>query len=108
MNNYILDSARTLGLAILRPNLPDLPQIPRLLATRIDMTIFCLVPSMAASQARLSSSSSALDFAITVSPLLHNQPRNVNVILDTRRVGALLLKLNMDLYSQDSGVVKSN
>lgn len=61
---HALERARTLGLAIWRPNLPDLPQIPRLLATRIDITIFCLVPSIAASQARLSSSSSALDFAI--------------------------------------------
>jgi len=62
---YELERARTLGLAIWRPSLPDLPQIPRLLATRIDITIFCLVPSIAASQARRSSSSSALDFAIS-------------------------------------------
>lgn len=63
------ERARTLGLAIWRPNLPDFPQTPRLLATRIDMTIDCLVPSMAASQARRSSSSSALDFAIAPSSL---------------------------------------
>lgn len=44
--------------------LPDLPQIPRPLTTRIENTTFCLVPSIAASQARLSSSSYALDFAI--------------------------------------------
>ncbi|OAP17227.1 hypothetical protein AXX17_AT1G41610 [Arabidopsis thaliana] len=44
----------------------NLPQTPRLLATRIDMTIDCLVPSIAASQARRSSSSSALDLAIVV------------------------------------------
>jgi len=60
------ERARTLGLAICRPNFPDLPQTPRLLATRIDMTIDCLVPSIAASQARRSSSSSALDLAIVV------------------------------------------
>lgn len=64
------ERARTLGLAIWRPNFPDFPQTPRLLATRIDMTIDCLVPSMAASQARRSSSSSALDFAIAASLLL--------------------------------------
>lgn len=62
----VLERARTLGLAICwRPNMPDFPQIPRLFATRMDMTTFCLVPSMAASQARLSSASSALDFAIS-------------------------------------------
>lgn len=61
----VLERARTLGFAICwRPNMPDLPQIPRLFATRMDITTFCLVPSMAASQARLSSASSALDFAI--------------------------------------------
>lgn len=64
----VLERARTLGLAMWRPSLAVLPQIPRLLATRIDITIFSLVPSMAASQARLSSSSSALDFAIGVPP----------------------------------------
>lgn len=58
--------ARTLGLAIWRPSLPDLPQIPWLLDTRIDITTFSL-PSIAASQARRSSSSSALDIAISAS-----------------------------------------
>lgn len=57
-------------MAIWRPNFPDFPQIPRLLATRIDKTIFCLVPSIAASQARLSSSSSALDLAIVLCSLV--------------------------------------
>lgn len=61
----LLVRAITRGLAMLRPDLPDFPQIPRLLATRIDMTTFSL-PSIAASQARRSSWSSALDFAITV------------------------------------------
>lgn len=63
----IQEMARTLGLAIwfLRPNLPDFPQIPRLLATRIDNITFCLVPSMATSQARRRSMSSALDLAIS-------------------------------------------
>lgn len=67
----ILEMARTRGLAIWpRPNLAPLPQIPWLLATLIDIMTFCLVPSIAASHARRSSSSSALDFAITVfSPL---------------------------------------
>ncbi|PKI56103.1 hypothetical protein CRG98_023493 [Punica granatum] len=65
----ILARARTRGLAMWRPSLPDLPQIPRLLATRIDITTFSL-PSIAASQARRSSSSSALDFAISASLLL--------------------------------------
>lgn len=60
----LLERARTLALAMWRPNLPAFPQTPRLLATRIDNTIFCLVPSIAASQARRSSPSSALDFAI--------------------------------------------
>lgn len=62
--NCVLEMARTLGLAMWL--LPNLPQIPRLLATRIDITIFCLVPSIAASQARRSSPSSALDFAISI------------------------------------------
>ena len=57
--------ARTRGLAMwLRPNFPDLAQIPLLLATLIDMMISCLVSSIAAAQALRSSSSSALDFAI--------------------------------------------
>lgn len=42
-------------------------KIPWLLTTRIDITTFCLVSSMAAWQARLSSASSALDFAISCS-----------------------------------------
>ncbi|KAM1412774.1 hypothetical protein ACFXTO_025457 [Malus domestica] len=41
-----------------------IPRIARLLATRINMTTLCLVPSMAASQAHRSSWLSALDFAI--------------------------------------------
>lgn len=61
--------ARTLGLAMWppRPNLAVLPQTPWLLATRMDITIFCFVPSIAASHALFSSSSSALDFAIFIS-----------------------------------------
>lgn len=70
----LLEIARTLGLAMLRPKRPDFPHIPRLLATRIDKTTFCFVPpaSIAASQARRSSSSSALDFAIAL--LLEEPP----------------------------------
>lgn len=55
--------ARTLALPMCL-TLPDFPQIPRPLTTRIEKTTFCLVLSIAASQARLSSSSYALDFAI--------------------------------------------
>ena len=64
----VLRIVRTLGLAIRRPSLLDLdlPQIPRLLDTRIDITIFCFVPLIAASHACLNSSSSALDFAISL------------------------------------------
>lgn len=103
-NNYILESARTLGLAILRPNFPVLPQIPRLLATRMDMTTFCLVPSMAASQARLSSSSSALDFAISAS-------RSYTINLETSmwdKVGCSGPQINMDLHSRYSGICETS
>lgn len=59
--------ARTRGfaMALPRPNLPALFHMPVVLATLIDSTIFCLVLSIAFSQARRSSSSSALDFAIS-------------------------------------------
>lgn len=59
--------ARTRGLAMPpppRPNFPALFHMPLHLATLIDITTFCFVPSIAASHARRSSSSSALDFAI--------------------------------------------
>lgn len=65
--SYVLQRARILGLAICwrPPSIPGFPQLPPwVLAVRIDMTTLCLVPSTAASQARRSSRSSALDFAI--------------------------------------------
>lgn len=65
MIDSVLEMARTLGLAIWpRPILPGLPQLPWLLATRIDITTFCFVASIASWQARRSSWSSALHFAI--------------------------------------------
>lgn len=75
----VLEIAMILGLAMfwrpiaIGPNLLVtlltlvFPHIPWLLTTRIDITTFCLVSSMAAWQARLSSASSALDFAISYS-----------------------------------------
>lgn len=65
----VLERARTRGLAMWpRPSFPALTQVPWLLATRMDIMTFCFVPSIAASQARRSSSSSALDLAIQLPP----------------------------------------